>query len=857
MSFNSALKTLVFKIKPVLPIIFFSVPFEIFGQQPETPSLTVVAGKQYKRTSLHNWLWGAHYRKDWATPVRVMKINLDTVDGGLTAYEKGGGRQSKTLRLHNKAGKEYVLRSIDKSFGEALPEIARGSFIEHIADDQVSISEPYSALTIPRLADAARIYHTNPRIVFVPSQKALGEFDKEYGNNLYLFEQRPDENWEDAANFGNSKNIVGTDKLLEKILKDNDNSVDQLMFIRARLFDMFIGDWGRHEDQWRWASFKDGDKTLYRPVPRDRDQAYSKTEGLLTKTALSMVGDYIEGFGKNIQDVPLYNYTARNLDRKLMNAATREQWMSIAKDLQTSLTDKIIEVSIYRLPPEVAANSANELISTLKARREKLGEWAEDYYEALAENVDVTGTEKNEYFVVRKTSADETIVEIFDLNKEGLAKKPPFYTRKFISHETDEIRIYGISGNDQYKIETDPGNGTKVRIVGGPMKDKYLLFGHKSHVDIYDNNDNDYSTLMNAKKHLSEDTSINKYVYDAFKYDKRDFGISPSYNEDDHIHIAAKYVWEKQQWRKQPFGYHHELAARYSISEAAPSVGYSGIFTKQVGNWDLLLGANYDWIRLNNFFGIGNETLNPKNVVNYNKVRSRQFDAGIGLGRSFGKYNYVSPGIFYQTVKILNDADRFLAKQVPSFKEFDNKQFAGAKIDYTYQNVDNSILPVKGVRFSANINFIQNLKKTDSSVTHFSSSLNIYLPITKSLVFALKTGGATLAGKPEFYQLNKLGGGKTLRGYHRYRFYGESMFYNQAELQFIPNVKSYLFNGKAGLIAFYDLGRVWQPGETSSDWHTGYGGGIVISPFNKVALAVFQGWSKNEKAITIRFNAGF
>src|SRR6185503_16025856 len=113
---------------------------------------TVIAGEQYKKNALHQWLWGKHYRRDWATQVKVSTIYLDTVNGSLMAYEKGGGRQSKTLRLRNAAGKEYVLRSIDKSFGKALPDIYRGTFLEDIVDDQVSIAQPYSALTIPGMA---------------------------------------------------------------------------------------------------------------------------------------------------------------------------------------------------------------------------------------------------------------------------------------------------------------------------------------------------------------------------------------------------------------------------------------------------------------------------------------------------------------------------------------------------------------------------------------------------------------------------------------------------------------------------------------------------------------------------------
>lgn len=852
---NTASRLSAFKY-PCLALLFIFLYLNSFSQYNDPPGYkTVIAGKQYKRTSFHNWLWGADYRKDWATPVLVPVVNLDTIDGGLIPYEKGGGRQTKNLHLRNKDGREYVLRSIDKSFGKALPDIARGTFIEDIADDQVAISEPYSSLTIPMMAEAAGIYHTNPMIIYVPSQKALGEFDKDYGNDLYMLEQRPDENWDNAPNFGFSKNIVGTDKMLEKLLKDHDNTTDQQMYVRSRLFDMFIGDWGRHEDQWRWASFKNGDKTLYRPIPRDRDQAYSKVDGILTHVATSAVADYIDGFRDKIKYVIQYNYTARNLDRRLMNAVPRDQWASIASELKIALSDQVIETAVHKLPPEVAKNSAAEIISHLKNRRNLLSEWAASYYRALAENVNIVGSEKNEYFTINKISEEETQVQVYAVDNSGVADKTPYYSRTFSSKETDEIRIYGISGNDQFKIEGKP-NRVKVRIIGGPMKDIYINSGNENHILVYDNPGNDFTRLKNARKMLSADSSINQYEYAEFKNDVHDLGFSPSYNEDDHIHVAMKYVYEKQQWRKKPFGYHHELALRYSISEAAPSIGYDAVYNKMLGNWDILFGANYDWIRWNNFYGIGNETKNLTTDPNYNRARSRQLDAWFGVNRDI-KYHKITAGIFYQTVRIVNDKERFLSKQMPSFQEYDTKQFGGAQVGYKYENIDNTVLPTKGVRFNIDARYTQNLKNSDSSVANFSSAIHIYLPIAKWLVFKNKTGGATLTGKPEFYQLSKLGGGKSLRGFRRYRFYGESSFYNQAELQIVPNIKTYLFNGRAGFVGFYDIGRVWQPGENSSTWHYGYGGGIVISPFNKVALMVLHGWSKDEQAFSIRFNAGF
>jgi hypothetical protein len=37
---------------------------------------------------------------------------------------------------------------------------------------------------------------------------------------------------------------------------------------------MLIGDWDRHDDQWRWAAFDEGKHTVFKAIPRDRDQAF-------------------------------------------------------------------------------------------------------------------------------------------------------------------------------------------------------------------------------------------------------------------------------------------------------------------------------------------------------------------------------------------------------------------------------------------------------------------------------------------------------------------------------------------------------------------------------------------------------
>jgi hypothetical protein len=50
---------------------------------------------------------------------------------------------------------------------------------------------------------------------------------------------------------------------------------DRHEFARARMFDLWIGDWSKHEDNWKWAGYKGKDGEVFRPIPRDRDHAFS------------------------------------------------------------------------------------------------------------------------------------------------------------------------------------------------------------------------------------------------------------------------------------------------------------------------------------------------------------------------------------------------------------------------------------------------------------------------------------------------------------------------------------------------------------------------------------------------------
>ncbi len=621
---------------------------------------------------------------------------------------------------------------------------------------------------------------------------------------------------------------------------------------------MFLSDWGRHEDQWRWATFKEDGVKVYRPIPRDRDQAYTKFDGLLVwfgKRASKLV--YLQSIDYTIKDVRGYNYQARHLDRQLANEPSLQTWTSLANELQQILTDSIIDNSIKRLPPEVYPVSGAELATKLKSRRDHLGDFATNYYRVLAKDVDIAGTKQREVFEITGLSEDDIKVDIYDQDSEGNKKAAPFYSRTFSASETKEIRLYGIGGKDKYNIVGTTGRKTLIRLIGGPGKDIYNIpasFAGK--VKVYDNKDNDFTAAESAKLKLSEDSSI--HTFDYYEYKKGFAGLKPgiSYTNEDRLYVTFGYRFLKQKWRKVPFGAQHDITANYSITQSAPSFQYKGIFNQAIGKWNAGILLRYDAVVDMHFPGIGNNSVVTSDRITEDFYRYRQGEiiGDVGIFRQFGKHHTVHIAGLFQAVKVLENNGKYISN-VHSYTDpslFKRDQFAGARADYNFETIDNKIFPTKGIRFFTGADFMQNLKQTDRNVARISGIFGFYVPIAPSLTLAVKTGAATLTGSPEFYQLNRLGGGSTLRGFLRYRFYGTSAVYNQNELQFNFNIKTYILSGKMGLLALFDNGRVWQPGETSDKWHTAFGGGLMLAPYNKISITGTYSVSKESSRLNVR-----
>jgi hypothetical protein len=394
-----------------------------------------------------------------------------------------------------------------------------------------------------------------------------------------------------------------------------------------------------------------------------------------------------------------------------------------------------------------------------------------------------------------------------------------------------------------------------VRIIGGPATDSIVSTFSTARIYIYDDKTNYFATAKNTKLHLSNDPFIHTYNYQGFTYDQKGFKPSIFYTNEDRLYVGLGYGTTHHAWNKEPFASKQLIDVHYSLMEKALSVTYLSLFPRVVGKWDLSILTNYDAIRWTNFFGLGNDA--PfTGSIKYYRMRTEQFILNPGGTYRVGKNTFNVSG-FFQTVRIIDDNDRFVSKNFTDSDPdlFTTHMYAGGLVRYGFHHLNDLLIPTRGFLFSVNGLFARNLKES-TSFERFAGNVQFFIPLVSKFSFSVNTGAATVTGTPEFYQYASIGG-PLLRGVRRDRYWGKTAFYNQNDLRFITNARTNFYKGKAGLLVFFDNGRVWMPSEKSNTWHSGYGAGITLAPFNKVYADVTYGFSSDGGLFQVRINRYF
>lgn len=837
-------------------IVFFLLSLSFsYAQQIVIPDewvlekRVIIPGSEYEAGGWHRYFFGDHWRDLWNTPVEVPVIDLNKFAGGIKPYKAGGGFQTKSLRFKDQHGIQYKFRSMDKDPKKTLPDELQETVAADILKDQISSANPYAALVVVPILNAVNILQSEPVLCILPDDEILGKYREDFADLVGMMEIHPDVDEEDDVAFAGAEKIEGTFELLDRFEKDNDESVYATEYLKARLIDMLVGDWDRHTDQWRWARFTINDNKLWFPIPRDRDQAFSKYDGVFPYIA-SLAVPQIEHFSDTYPEIEDLTWSGRHIDRRFLIQVTKEQWDSVTNLVAQKLTDSLIEYSVKRLPAEMYKISGNELITTLKARRDGLKEASETFFYNTLAYVDIRASNKDEYAEVIRNSDGSVRVKLFNKDKMTGAKKDnTFFDHTYYKEYTKEIRLMLYDGDDNAVVTGKTDGSIPVYISGDKGKDELIDSSEVSTFLPFINPFSVYTQFFDEGKKTTFVEGVNTSIrhkelpepkdeFEKYEPQLRTYGHDWKFvpwlgaNPDDGLFVGGGPVLYEHGFMTKPYVYRMELVAGAATLPWKFRLRYKGEFNSIFDNNKVTLEVKSSGLEVINFFGFGNSTTRYEHLeeTDYYKAKQQQviFHPEI-------EFAIDTTAAFYAGYRFLfADTDLEDRTMISDVRPYGSRNMVlhSFTTRFKYDTRDNDIIPLSGLLFNASGTYYPSHKKDMSSFFKLKGSISGYMPLflLPYSSLALKVSGEKIWGNFPFFESAFLGGLESLRGFERNRFAGDASVSANAEVRLFLTEFKLVVPIYLGITAFADAGRVYMHNLPETDKiHKAFGGGLWFS----------------------------
>lgn len=805
------------------------------------------AGPEYEAGGLYRFLFGAGYRELWTRPIQVPVLDLATYAGGLTPISRTGGQQTRSLRLRSADGRLFFFRSVDKDPSSVLPPDLQGTIAASVVQDQTKSALPTAPLVVAKLLTAAGIPHADPTIVVLPDDPVLGEFRPVFAGLMGTLEAGVGGSW------GGATAIISSDSLITLISQSSDDRVDAAAFLKARLFDVMIGDWDRHRDQWRWARFADSLPRRWQPVPLDRDQAFAKYDGLLLSFA-RQAAPQLTNYGPGYPGMVGATWNGRDLDRRFLVGLERSAWDSVARALRGALTDSIIRDAVRALPPQHYTIIGVTLIDWIRLRRDQLQDAARSYYSLLAGQVDVHATAGADRASITRSEKGEV-----DLKLTASGDTTPYVSRRFKPSETRDLRLFLGDGADTAVVRGE-GHRITVRVLGEEGSDGLIDSTRAGDNRFYDDPSGPPTTSGFAEKVDRKPYSPPR-TPDPKAPPPRDWGnrwqanIWASGGPDIGLFLGASQTFSTYGFRKMPFASRHRVRVGFATGPQAFRGEYHGEWQMENSGTRvelLLRGSGIDVIR---FHGFGNEVEAPGSDQFY-RVTQQQYSASPGMSFQLGPKLGFSLGPEVKYVHTDIRRNRFLATLDPygdgGFGEF------GARADLVFDARNRRTGATHGGMIAIGGTIRPPWWDVKEAFGDVHGEATVFLspraPLDPTLSFRL--GGRKIWGAYPYFESAFIGDRGTVRLGRENRYAGDASAYGSSELRLELFHATLVVPTEVGVFGLADVGRVFLAGETSDKWHSAVGGGLWLG-FLSRAGTLSAAVASSEERTRLYVQAGF
>ena len=805
------------------------------GATAQRDSVTIVPSTRYEAGPLMRDLLGSDYRDVWSTAIRVPVLDLASYAGGLEPVRRGGGQQTRSLRLLGADGREYNFRSVDKWVSPEPRDDLEGTAVEGFIQDQVSSLHPTGVPVATALLDAVGILNPAPRLFVMPDDERLGEFREDYAGLLGTLELQVDERPDGQPDFAGAAEVEGSEDLIERTLATPRDRIDARAFLRDRLMSVLLGDWDRHEGQFRWARFDEDSLHRWVPVPEDRDYAFSNYDGTaisLLRSALPEMVPFGERYPASLAG---YTENSAEIDRRVLGTLPRSAWEAEVASLQRDLTDAEIDDAVRRMPPEHFALGGEELARVLRVRRDSLAGVAERFYLRIAEQPEMHGTDEAERLEVTRLEDGSVRVLLAPVSAPGSAARP-LVDRVFSPAETRELSVDLRGGDDVALVTGEARESIPVRVVGGEGADTLVDRSHSDAWTAFHDPGEEGRVEGGLRTFVDRSVFQEPLWVPGEILPPLDWGASRSwftpwvgYEGTQGVIVGGGPSWTWYGFRRFPAAGRASVTAMYALGSG--EMGVDGAFESvHVGSAaSTLLHARVSGLEALRFHGLGNASPasleGAEEVVRYDQrlvelaMRfhpTEQTTLGIGP-----VIEWLSPEASAASHPHLSPEDRAAYGKVG---------LAGTLLLDTRPHRE----PLQGgFRLEGTAELYPEAWALESPFARVEAVATGYAALPGPAALAVRVGAAQVTGAAPLLESVSIGGSETLRGYAFQRFTGDAAIFTSVEARRRIARVRLLVNADLGALAFADAGRVESGGISGGNWHTGYGAGLWLGSLGR------------------------
>jgi hypothetical protein len=804
------------------------------GQSPD--SVILAPGPQYRAdlplSFLGSWVHGKRYRGAWTTPITIARFDPRRFAGGLTPLFADTGVRAGSHYFRDGKGALWTFRTFDPNLSAIVPGGMRKQAVTGVLEDLASGNLPGAALVTEPLAQAIGIAVPPARLV---AWDSVAGYVTPGIDSPYL------------EAIGAAAGSITTGALIDRMAAEPGVRVDEVRYLRERLFDIYLGHWDLTPQHWRWKVDAAG---RWVPWDRSRDGAFARYDGLIT---LFTTAGYLRftSFGSEYDRELGVTPQLLVIDRRLLTAVPDTVWNAVARSMQTALADPVIAAAVRRLPAAYQPKLSETLEGQLRQRRDALPKAAQRFREIVLNKADVYGSAGTDTAVITRDDRGYVTVKV----NESVV-------RHFDPKITSWLHFYPLGGADQVTMAGPGSTGPVVQVAGG--NDLTVVDSSRARFEVFSPEAVTFSGPGNARRRPKP--LAMPRISDSLRADLPP-AAGPSYSPVLWLDITSELGLmlgggvKRTMWSPDYLPWRSRTTLRAGYSTAMNTGG-----VELMGQWHLsqtarpsaILNAKYSGMENLNYFGYGNETTRDESKEDrYYWAGQTHLIISPGVRVPIGSTGQVDAALIYKNVRTTDDTSRYIVQQQPYGVSSGFNQL-GAQMTLALDTRDNMLMASRGIRLEVYGTAYPAAMDAEKPFGKVRGSMagTVTPNGWQSLSLAARAAAEWAWGSYPVHEAAFLGGSHNLRSHKKGRYSGDAAVFGNLDARLRVFTLPFILRWDAGVYGLGDIGRVYLKDETSSTWHYSAGGGLWVAASDRSVVGRME-LATGDDGIGFRFGTAF